>query len=1276
MSQREIEFAGTSRYAVERKLGAGGFGVVYQAFDQEREARVALKMLRNLEPEALFRFKREFRALADLVHPNLVQLYELAEEQRQWFFTMELVDGTTFLDYVRSTPSVEYVDSFTEAPIGECAPTAAGIPSTSAHDEVLPTSDAGAAFASPAQHAARPSEAEVSIRRVRSALRQLAEGLAALHAAGKLHRDIKPSNVLVSREGRVVILDFGLVTELGGHTVVDNTHFVGTPAYASPEQVAELPMTEKSDLYSVGIMLYEALTGRRPYTGSHFKMLVDKQRLDAVPPRELAPWVPRDLNDLCIALLDRNPSHRPTAIELARSLGNATAEREHESAVTARRSALFVGRETQLAELRDAFETTSRGRAADVHVSGRSGMGKSALVRQFLDGLAATSRDVVILAGRCYERESVPYKALDSLVDALSQFLKRIPDADARALMPRDVRALARVFQVLERVGEVAGPRTAAPAITDPLELRRRAFGALRELFARLADRRPLVLFIDDLQWGDVDSVALLADLLGPPDPPPLLLVIAYRSEDVPTSPVLRALLESRPSSDGIERRDVRVGELSAEESRRLASALLGDGERADRADTIVRESAGSPFFIDELVRYTRGAAAAPVAGAEPSLEEMIQARVEKLPDDARRLLEIVAAAGHPVSVQVAVRAAGLGDADQAALAALRSASLVRSRRTRNQKELEPFHDRIRETVAASLDDERRRAHHLALALAIEAAEQPDPEALALHFREAGERGRAAELYAVAADRAAEALAFDHAARLYELALELGGSGSDRAAGLRVRLGDALANAGRGSEAARSYLEAARGADELDALELRRRAAEQLMVSGHIDVGQTTIREVLERLGLRMPETPRTAFLALLVHRARLGVRGLKMRERDASDIAPRDLMRLDACWSVVRGLANVNPILGALFHAKQLLLALEAGEPARVARALATEAVFRADTGGRNLEGARKVVDLNRELAARIGDPRALGHASLSEGLVAYAGGRWRDSVDACQRAEAIFRERCSGVAWELATTHHCHLRALVWLGDLTTIADRLPTLLKEARERDDLYAQATLRSRIRYHVDLAADDLERARRGADEVLQAWSHRGFHSQHYFNLVGRTEIALYAGEGVEAWAMVEERWPALARSLIMRRQVFLVEAHLLRARAALAAAAEDSSRATALRASAARDAKRIERTGMAWCRPLATLVRAAIASGSGDALGAATLFAKAERGLDEHGMALFASAALRRRGELIGKAEGRELVESAGARMTSEGVRNPMRMASMLVPSPADYTET
>ena len=559
------DFEGTERYLIQRRLGRGGFGVVYQAFDRQQNAEVALKTLHRAGADALYRFKREFRALADISHPNLVSLYDLVSDGRQWFFTMELVAGVDFLTHVGHHPE----QPWTPAALPETFRTL----STSAEETTtlppgyLPGSDGPESSAFEAGRAPCPSDPA----RLRAAARQLAEGLCALHLAGKLHRDIKPSNVLVTREGRVVILDFGLIAETVAEGSGLANSLAGTPAYLSPEQCAGMLATEASDWYAVGIILFEALTGRRPFTGTTSEVIAQKRQFEARQPSAFATDVPEELERLCRELLRRDPQMRPAGKDVLLRLGAPSAD----AAVHAAR-APFLGRQRELAALREALECARQGRTMVAMVHGTSGIGKSALVNHFLDELRG-EHDVVTLAGRCFERESVPYKAFDSAIDLLTRFLQRLPSKVVEDVLPRDLSSLVRLFPALKEMEE-AKPSRARPAeIADPKELRQRAFAALRELLARLSQHRVLVLFIDDLQWGDADSAALLSELLRPPAPLRLLLVTCHRTEEAGASPLERALSKSAEkagSAMGVS--EMRLEGLPAAESESLAVAVSG----------------------------------------------------------------------------------------------------------------------------------------------------------------------------------------------------------------------------------------------------------------------------------------------------------------------------------------------------------------------------------------------------------------------------------------------------------------------------------------------------------------------------------------------------------------------------------------------------------------------------------------------------------------------------------------------------------------------------
>ena len=551
-------------------------GAVFLAFDRERGTEVALKTLRRVDAMGIYRFKREFRALSDVVHPNLVGLYDLFHDGDLWYFTMEYVEGKDFLSYVlgeqraagRGTPERELPSGGLHELSGDgAAPALRGGAAWDPHVVGLEL-----LFPSPL----RDEE------RLRSVLAQIAHGLIAIHAASRLHRDLKSDNVLVTLDGRAKVLDFGIAIEraAGTHGTLE-LGVMGTPAYMSPEQAAGGPVDEATDWYALGVMLYEALTGQVPFDGGYLEVMSEKQRHDPPPPSQMVSGVPQDLEELCCRLLHRNPAVRPRGPAVLRALEHqrAPAPPGTTSSIPAEPDAPFVGRSAELAALGRHLSQTDRGKPVVTFVHGPSGLGKTTLVEHFVSRLREDAR-AVALKGRCYEREAVPFKAFDSLIDALSRYLRRLPQVEAAELLPRDVMALAQLFPVLRRVEVVANARRRSLMPNDRQQLRKRAFAALKELLVRLADRAPVVLFIDDLQWGDVDSANLIAELVRGPDAPAVLLLLTYRRDEEQTSPCLRALLGQLRGNDDAELHEIALQPFSDEESVELAARLLGEHQR------------------------------------------------------------------------------------------------------------------------------------------------------------------------------------------------------------------------------------------------------------------------------------------------------------------------------------------------------------------------------------------------------------------------------------------------------------------------------------------------------------------------------------------------------------------------------------------------------------------------------------------------------------------------------------------------------------------------
>jgi len=1294
---------GGQRFTIRAQLGAGSMGVVYAAHDRERDELVALKTLLGAEASALYRFKREFRALADIHHRNLVALHELVVDERSCFFTMELVEGVDFLTHLRPARPGDHDGETLDSPDTATQLGAPGEPTLGADDPSLDLShtgpgpghdgfasddtlalDASRSLASPSHASAPAAEADgtgdpeapalarrgdagaIDLQRLRAALGQLADGVVALHRAGIVHRDLKPSNVMVAHDGRVVILDFGLATELGrpGAPEGEDDGITGTAAYMAPEQVTTGRGVAASDWYAVGVMLYEALSGVRPYTGPLLQVLLAKRSHDPPPLAGLAPDAPPDLVALCARLMQRDPAARPDDAEVLRLLGRA------DPGVAAEPGTALVGRASHLEALRDAFAATARGHSVAVRVHGPSGAGKSALVRAFLDELAAAEPRPVILSGRCYVRETVPYKALDPLVDSLSRFLVGLPEDLARVFMPRDLWALARVFPVMHTVVDALHAHNPAAAVLDQVELRRRAFAALRDLLGRLADRRRVVLTIDDLQWADADSCALLDGLLRPPNAPALLLLTSFRSEEIDHQPFLRELLVA---SDGVARRALAVGPLSEAETRRLVLDRIGDPEAAQAfVQRIIRESAGSPFLAEQLARYVCHEPGLAATGV--SLAEMLDAQIRPQPAEARPLLDLLAVAAHPIRPDLAFAAAGLRGDERPLIKALRAAKLVRF--AADSEQLELYHDRIRETLAARVDPARRPALHAALADTLVAAGHADPELLYVHYHAAGQAARALAAAIAAATKAAAALAFDHAAQFYRHALALAASAgpipaAERAA-LEEGLADALANAGRCQPAAAAYQRAAAFHGGSKALDLRRLAAEQLLVSGHVDEGRAVLQGVLAQIGMKLAPSPRRALLSLIARRLQLKLHGMRYTLRPEAEVPAADLLRIDICSVVSRGLSMNDNIRAADFQALGTLLALRAGEPLRLARALGMEASFVASSGEVARTQATRLAQSALDLARQLAQPAAIAQALLSAGSVAYlAGGEWRRAASLCGEGEAIFRERIPGSTWAKTTIRRFWLGSLMYLGELAELRRRLDEFLGDARDRGNRYALTDMRARLNL-VWLVADEPAEARRQLDEAMRDWTTDGYHVQHFNALLSRVQADLYQSDPNAAQRRIDEQWPALAGSLLLRIQLVRAEAHQLRARAGLArlalvAAAGAEPRRAAVQA-LRRDIDQLAREKVPWIDAIAELLRAGLARVTGDRSAAQAALRRAIVGFHAHDMALHAAVAARQLGRLLADAEGQRLLADAESWMATQGVRHPAALARVFAP--------
>jgi hypothetical protein len=591
---------------------------------------------------------------------------------------------------------------------------------------------------------------------------------------------------------------------------------------------------------------------------------------------------------------------------------------------------------------------------------------------------------------------------------------------------------------------------------------------------------------------------------------------------------------------------------------------------------------------------------------------------------------------------------------------------------------IEPYHGRMRNAVLRNLEPEVRRAHHHAIAIALETTGRPDAEALAIHWLGAGDDENAAKYMLTAADEATQALAFDRAAELLQRAIKLreglrpNGGSRDESRLLETKLGDALSKAGRGALAAQAYRSAAEGANAAEALDLERRAAEQLLRSGHFDAGLEAIKTVLARVGMKLPTKQVWVILEILFWRAVLAFRGVRYRERDPSQVPVNDLTRIDIVWSVAFALSLVDVMRGQLFQLRNLLLSLRVGEPYRVARSLAIEVSYNGTLGGPGWKRTATLMREARTLAAKTKNPHAIGWSLASSAAAYYLAGQFKVALRTCDEAESVFREQSTGSAWEVFSMQLFALQSLASLGDLKELVRRAPAALREALDRGDLYAAVNLRIGHPNFYWLVLDDPEAAQREVTEAMRQWSKEGFHLEHYYELYALTNADLYTGQAERAYERAHAAWAGMRRSLITRVQAIRIYGWHMRGRGALAVAAKEGrgrgGKKGVLLDAALADARHIEREKMPWSSGLATLLRAGVAELRGERDRAASLLGRAAAEFDASDMALHAAVARRCLGALDPNGAGRSAGAAARDWMTEQGVRDPVRMTRALAP--------
>ena len=1074
-------------YRILHVIGRGGTGVVFRACDAESGEVVALKRLLAENIGDMGCMRREIAALRRLEHPGVVRMIDQGVDAGVPWYSMELLEGETLANYVSrlwhggAQTASDFASTLTERG-SRSRPPRAGSP-------------AGDLFSDSGTWHGRALVARGHLPAVLEIVRSLCDTLAFVHGEGVVHRDLKCANVMLCADGAPKLLDFGLAWRFPGGTgreVLDDVTrgAAGTAAYMSPEQIRGEMVDARADLYSLGCLLYELLTGRPPFSGrSAAEIRRCHLNVAVLPPSSLVDEVPTELDELVLRLLQKRVADRPGhASEVARSLGSLGATRDFWRSTLLPRSYVYrstlVGRDETLRALDARMQQALQTEGSLLLISGESGIGKTYLAMAAARGAAVQGMRVV--TSTCLRLGAAEAQSNEASLHPFRSLLQAIADRciSSPELAPVLLGERARLLAACEpSLASLPGVSSyPEPEALPASAAQQRLLQALAETLAAFAAVYPFVFVIDDLQWADDASLRFLCSL--PNDwfgDKGLVIVGVYRADEK-----TGALMQLLQRSDVNE---FTLSGLSEPSLRELVCGMLALGSVPGFVDLFVRQSDGNPFFaaeylrtaVDELLLYRAPngdwqiderllavGSAGPRLALPSSIAALVGRRLDGLSESAQQLLAAAAVLGRELEWQLLLAVAELPEErawePAGELIARQILEEVQPRPEGQRSRLRFLHDKLREAAHARIPHQPRRALHRRAADALEQALHGSPELLQAHATLAyhhmqGEQWRAAlEQLELAGDHALATNANRDALRHFQSALDLD---------LRIAQGLEPASSPR-----RSPGKTALRLAKLRRARWERKLAEANYALGDLSAVEHHILHALEHTGHSPPRSPLGWGWSLLreagqqlVHRARPGWgprRGGVLEQETLVEaalathhLAERSYFDFEAVPMIAASLRAVNlgeragvavplampyamlgmaagisrlPALGERYFELALRTALDTSDPAGQAYSLYSKAAWKIGNG--DWQEVRELCAECTRIALRTRNLKALGMAQTLLGHADFYTGRFRESADTYRELERTARANGDQqhVSWGL----YAGARARMCLGEL----------------------------------------------------------------------------------------------------------------------------------------------------------------------------------------------------------------------------------------------------
>ncbi len=1063
-------------------LGVGASSIVYEAHDTKANKVVALKTLSNIESFNTIQLKTEFRQIHHIIHPNLVGLYELFVDESNCFYTMERIEGVSYFEYVQQESCITK-----------------------------------------------------RMMKVEASLHQLFSPFERLHASGITHGDIKPANIKVTPKGRVVVFDFGF-SQISNSKNLDK-RTVGTWDYMAPELLWD-SSSPHSDWYSLGILLYEAVTGELPFSGNASEVLIKKQQNNYSTQFFHSHETPHWFTLLIQQLLQGDRENRADSETIRQLLKT---EFPHNTLYTNPfKKHTFFGRGVELDILEKMFFRTLDGKCSFVSIEGKSGIGKSALVEHFLQYINR-SHATIILKSNPTLQQHVAYNILDGIIDELVSHIT-IHELYKQMIVPDGMFELTQMFPSFLSIQCFRNLDTSSKDIL-PQDARKRGISALCVIVSQVSQILPVILSIDDIYSCDADSMRVFCEIISSSFLNNVSIIMTsqdFTGFDSEIESMNECILRNR----NWKSEHIKLGPLDLESCKGIIkSSISQELQISDNAlEKIVHQAHGYPLFIIMLLYSNQSLS---IAIESDIMDDIFSHIFKSLDTISKEIMSIVSIAKSSISVDMLSQIMHNKDDLRTILYRLKHTHQINISAGEHSIQISMHNDRLKDVVLQSISSCVYSEINNRLASVLIDSRSEYYDTIASYLFLANQKDRAATYAYKAAQQAEKVFAFRKAADYYQKSLEW--KSGDGYHAIQYRLAWALFHGGYCTEAAPYFLEASHHLKEHEAYKSMSMALQSYFSVGLLDDGINIAKKMLSNIGLTYPKNNFTSVVSVMTNITKLCFYKNSKLLTDSKYETSQD--RQSELFGLIgKGLIYTSPLQGLDFMLRSLHRSLHVNDNTNVALILAyigggvfpNISLFRLNA----TDYLQKVTDY----AVQKNDIYLQAMASIWTAYSLLNKGDWQGLIDNSQKGVSLLVNNCKGTTWERVIGAVAHCFGLCAQGDLKGYYALASKWRDESIQKDDLYG-AIFFSQYMIYCLIASDSCQEARSLIKWMRSKWNYKEFTIPDFYTLRVVILCALYEeryDDALSEYVEYESSFKQINgyRIALSRLDILMIEARL------------------------------------------------------------------------------------------------------------------------------------